>query len=285
MSDPLELFDHAVLGRLGEGAASVIYKVRSPHGEGIHALKHVVKRSDKDQRFLDQVEAEHRLGSPLRHPAIRRIERLFRRRRRFRVAEMGLLMEYVEAPGLDALPRPRTVDAVRIFIRIAEGLQAMHERGVVHADMKPTNVLVGPGEVKIIDFGQACEVGTRKARIQGTPGYIAPEQAHRRRITERTDVYNFGATMYWTLARKVIPTVMPPRSLDAPGATPLSADRVADPTPLAELVEDVPDSLDELIRHCVQVSRGDRPSNLRPVIDGLHRVARELRGPDASERS
>ena len=276
MSDPLELFDHAVLGRLGVGAASVIYKVREPRGRRIHALKHVVKHAEKDQRFLDQVEAEHRIGAPFRHPSIRRIERIFRKRRRFRISEMGLLMEHVEAPGLDALPPPEPLEAVRIFIRIAEGLQAMHDRGIVHADMKPTNVLVGQGLVKIIDLGQACEIGTRKTRIQGTPGYIAPEQAHRRRITERTDVYNFGATMYWTLARRVIPTVLPPRGLDGPAAGPLDVDRVPAPTPLGEIDDRIPESLDELIRDCVRISRGDRPSSLRPVVDRLHRIGREL---------
>jgi len=276
MSDPLELFNHAVLGRLGVGAASVIYKVREPRGRKIHALKHVVKHAEKDQRFFDQVEAEHRIGAPFRHPSIRRIERLFRKRRRFRVAEMGLLMEHVEAPGLDALPPPEPLEAVRIFIRIADGLQAMHDRGIVHADMKPTNVLVGPGLVKIIDLGQACEIGTRKSRIQGTPGYIAPEQADRRRITERTDVYNFGATMYWTLARRVIPTVLPPGTQNGPTTGPLSIDRVPAPKPLREHDDRIPESLDELIQDCVRISRGDRPSSLRPVVDRLHRIGREL---------
>ncbi len=276
MADPLELFGHPVLGRIGEGAASVIYKVRDPHGSKLFALKHVVKRSEKDQRFLDQVTEEHRIGSPLVHPSIRRIGRLLRRRRLFKITELGLLMEYVDAPGLDQIPVPSPLDAVRIFTRIAEGLHAMHERRIVHADIKPTNVLVGEGIVKIIDLGQACAVDTRKERIQGTPGYIAPEQAHRRRITERTDVYNLGATMYWTLARRVIPTVIPPRTVDSPDGGPLSADRVSPPDPLDQVVPGVPHSLAELIAECVQVSRGARPSSMTPVIDRLLRIEREL---------
>ena len=276
MSDPLELFGYPVLGRIGDGAASVIYKVRDPRSARVFALKHVVKRSDKDQRFFDQVEAEYKIGAPFRHPAIRRIETLLRRRKLFRVTEMGLLMEYVDAPGLDEVPRPTPRAAVGIFLQIAEGLEAMHARNVVHADMKPTNVLVGPELVKIIDLGQACEVGTRKARIQGTPGYIAPEQAGRRRITERTDVYNFGATMYWTFARTVIPTVLPPKKFDGPSSSTISPDRVARPAPLDEVVPGVPKSLAELVDECVRISRGDRPSSMRYVIERLHRVRREL---------
>lgn len=276
MADPLELFGHAVLGRIGVGAASVIYKVRDSHGTKVFALKHVVKRSEKDQRFIDQVVEEHSIGSDLKHPSIRRIGRLLRRRRMFKVVEIGLLMEYVDAPGLDELPPPSPLDAVRIFVRIAEGLHAMHQRGIVHADMKPTNVLVGDGVVKIIDLGQACPIDTRKTRIQGTPGYIAPEQAHRRRITERTDVYNFGATMYWTLARRVVPTVLPPRAGESGDGSPLSSDRVSPPDPLDEIVPGVPKSLAELVNDCVKISRGDRPATMTPVIDRLLRVEREL---------
>ena len=278
MPDPLELFGHAVLGRVGVGAASVIYKVRDPHGTKVLALKHVVKRSDKDQRFIDQVVEEHEIGSGLKHPSIRRIGRLLRKRRLFKVTEVGLLMEYVEAPGLDEVPTPSPLDAVRIFVRIAEGLHAMHQRGIVHADMKPTNVLVGDDLVKIIDLGQACPIDTRKSRIQGTPGYIAPEQAHRRRITERTDVYNFGATMYWTLARRVIPTVLPPRSGESGAGSPLSSDRVSEPEPLDGVVPGVPASLAELVADCVRISRGKRPATMSPVIDRLLRIERELVG-------
>ena len=276
MADPLELFGHAVLGRIGVGAASVIYKVRDAHGSRLLALKHVVKRSEKDQRFLDQVVEEHQIGSGLKHPSIRRIGKLLRKRRLFKLTEVGLLMEYIDAPGLDAVPKPSPLEAVRIFVRIAEGLHSMHQRGIVHADMKPTNVLVGEDLVKIIDLGQACPIDTRKSRIQGTPGYIAPEQAHRRRITERTDVYNFGATMYWTLARRVIPTVLPPRSGEGTSSSPLSSDRVSEPEPLDQVVPGVPSSLADLVRDCVRISRGDRPATMSPVIDRLLRIEREL---------
>ena len=139
-----------------------------------------------------------------------------------------------------------------------------------------TNVLVGDDLVKVIDLGQACEIGTRKSRIQGTPGYIAPEQAARRRITERTDVYNFGATMYWTLARRVIPTVLPPRRIEGPGTGPVDPARVPPPEPLDEVVPGVPKSLAELVEGCVRISRGDRPATMRPVIEGLLRIQREL---------
>ena len=277
MSHPVELFGYPVVGRLGEGAGSTIYRIRDPRSGTEYALKHVVKRSDKDQRFIDQVVGEHRIGTSIEHESIRRIGRLFRKRRRFRIAEVGLVMECVDAPSLDTVQDLSLLDRIRIFIRLAEGLKAMHDAGYVHADMKPTNVLVDGTDVRIIDLGQACEIGTTKDRIQGTPGYIAPEQAHRRRITERTDVYNLGATMYWSVSGRLIPTALPPKGGETEVSSgPLGPDRIAMPISLVELVPGTPPELAELVQDCVRVSRGDRPATMIPVIDRLLRVDRAL---------
>ena len=277
MSHPVELFGYPVLGRLGDGAASTIYRIRDPQSGEEHALKHVVKRGEKDQRFIDQLVDEQRIGSRLSHASIRRIGRLLRKRRKFRVAEVGLVMEYVDAPGLDTMQGKTLLENIRIFTRIAEGLHSMHQAGIVHTDIKPTNVLVDDSVVKIIDLGQACPIGTTKGRIQGTPGYIAPEQAHRRRITERTDVYNLGATMHWVLSGTLIPTALPPRGSESNLATgPLGPDRIAPPTPLSKLIPGTPVEMSDLVLDCVRVSRGDRPSTMIPVIDRLLRIDRML---------
>jgi len=276
MPDPLELFGYPVLGRIGVGAASVIYKVREPRSTRIHALKHVVRHGDKDQRFLDQVVSEHEIGVQLDHRCIRHIGKLLKKRRLFKVTEIGLLMEHIDAPSLDSMSRIRPLDTVRIFVQIAEAVSSMHAKGFVHADLKPTNVLVARNMVKVIDLGQACPIGTRKQRIQGTPGYIAPEQAHRRRITERTDVYNFGATLYWTMTREVVPTALPPGSMDGPARGPIDPARIPAPTPMKDLVDGVPAGLDDLVAQCVQVSRGDRPSGMEPIIAALRGIEAEL---------
>ena len=200
-----------VLARIGQGAASTIYAVQNPRTKQVWALKHVVRNSDKDVRFIEQVEQEHEVCSRLDHPNIRKVEKLIRNRKMFRVVDVVLVMELVDAETVDQHPPDDIKGTLDIFIQVARALAHMHERGFVHADLKPTNIMVDDrGFVKLIDLGQACEIGTIKKRIQGTPGYMAPEQAHRDAITERTDVYNFGATMYWLLTREVIPTAMPP---------------------------------------------------------------------------
>ena len=96
MADPTELFGYKVLGRLGEGAASTLYAVQEAKTGQLWALKHVTKHTDKEQRFLDQVEQEHEIGSKLDHPNLRRIERIHRKRKRFRIVELGLLLEFVD---------------------------------------------------------------------------------------------------------------------------------------------------------------------------------------------
>ena len=63
--------------------------------------------------------------------------------------------------------------------------------------------------LKIIDLGQSCKLGAIKSRIQGTPDYIAPEQVLRKHISHRTDIFNLGATMYWALTGKNVPTLIP----------------------------------------------------------------------------
>ena len=149
----------------------------------VSALKYVEKTDEKSQRFLDQVEQEYAIGSKLDHTTLRKIKKLVKHRKLLKVTAVSMLMELVDATTLDQkLPRNH-IQAVDIFLQIAEGLSHMHGRGFVHADMKPNNVLVDEsGRVKIIDLGQACAIGTIKKRIQGTPGYMAPEQAHRGEI-------------------------------------------------------------------------------------------------------
>jgi serine/threonine-protein kinase len=142
--------------------------------------------------------------------------------------------------------------------------------------MKPSNIVVNEkGDVKIIDLGQACPIGTVKERIQGTPDFIAPEQVHLREITPKTDIYNLGATMYWILTQRHIPTALPKgdslvSSLD---------DRfIEKPTPIRELNVRIPEKLADLVMRCVEVDATKRPASMFEVGEVLAQVRDELRG-------
>lgn len=201
------LWEYRVQRFVGDGASSRIWVVRDPKSRTIYALKHVIANGEKEERFLDQVRQEWEIGSKLSHPAIRAMVKLCRDSLLSRNAtELGLVMEYVDAEDLTTIPKPPLIECLTIFRQVASALVHMHERGFVHADMKPLNILYDEHKhVKVIDLGQACKAGTVKERVQGSPGFIAPEQTARGAITEQTDVFNFGATVFWVLLRRYAP--------------------------------------------------------------------------------
>ncbi len=264
----------SVLAEVGRGAASVIYLVQDPKTKQIWALKHLVKNTSKDQRFLDQAETEADVSSKLSHPGIRRVEKCIKNRALLNVKELFLVMEYIDGVSVERHP-PKTLErAVEIFHQTAQALAHMHERGWVHADMKPNNVVVcEDGSVKVIDLGQSCPIGTVKERIQGTPDYIAPEQVHLRPITPRTDIYNLGATMYWVLTHKNIPTAIPKGdSL----VNALDDSLIERPKPIKQLSPMLPDMLAELVMQSVEVDADRRPESMRWVADRLGLIHAKL---------
>ena len=209
--DPLpEIADFEIISCLGYGARSTIYAVSERKSGQVYALKRVVRKSADDDRFIEQAEQEYAIASQFDHPSLRKSIRMIRRRKMLKTAELYLLMELFDGQSLDVQRPEKLSSLIKIFVQVAQGLSAMHRLGYVHADIKPNNILVNDKfEAKVIDFGQSCAIGTVKTRIQGTPDYIAPEQVGRGPLTPATDVFNFGATMYWCCTDHHIPTLIP----------------------------------------------------------------------------
>ncbi|MCA9289158.1 MAG: protein kinase, partial [Phycisphaerales bacterium] len=125
---------------LGRGAASIIYLAWDPRTKHIWALKHVERGDAKDDRFLVQAEAEYKAASAQDHPGVRKITRCIKKGSIFKTNELFLVMELVDGRSLELAP-PRTMaQAVHIFEQVARALGHMHQRGWVHADMKPNNI-------------------------------------------------------------------------------------------------------------------------------------------------
>lgn len=266
---------HRILSEIGRGAASIIYLAQDQKSKQIWALKHVQKKTDKDQRFLDQAEIECKVAQALDHPALRKIPRLIKKGKLLRTTELFLVMELVDGMSMERHPPATFETAIDIFHQVARGLHHMHERGYVHADMKPNNIVVSDNNVaKVIDLGQSCKVGTVKPRIQGTPDYIAPEQVHRREITPRTDVYNFGATMYWVMTRKNVPTAL------GKGDSLMGSkddNLIEKPKPAIELNPRVPEMLNDLIMRSVEINPDNRPASMHEVAERLELILGKLR--------
>lgn len=281
MTHDSQIAGYTVLAKIGTGAASTLYAVQDPKTKQVWALKHVLKETEKDQRFLEQCQTEYTVGSKLDHPAVRKVTRLIKHRSRFKVRAVTLIMELVDAMPLDRRLPQSHAEAIRIFHQIAQGLSHMHGRGFVHADIKPSNILVTEeDEVKIIDLGQGCPVGTVKKRIQGTPGYMAPEQAHRQAITPQTDIYNFGATMYWVLVGEVIPTALPPKDESESLFTgALDTKMLKMPTPPHERDKSIHPLLSKQILDCVRLHPGDRPESMAVVANRLELIGELVENP------
>lgn len=258
-----------VIREMGEGAASIIYVVLDPKTHQVWALKHVEKHEQKDTRFLDQAILEHEVARKFDHPGLRRSERVIKRHKLLRLTDVFVVMEFADGISMEKDPPRNNIElAVDLFHQVALALAHMHEKGYVHADMKPNNIIVCDTRVaKVIDLGQSCPIGTVKPRIQGTPDYIAPEQVHRKPITPKTDVYNFGATIYWVMTGETIPTAL---SRD-PDALVSRVDEklLKKAKPAISLNARIPAKLNELIMHCIEPEESKRPESMHIVADRL----------------
>ncbi len=263
---PQKLLNYDVLERLGEGAHSAIYAVSDPVTGQVFALKHVQRQDPKDIRFVEQMEQEFEISRGFTHPNLRRSYELkVVKTLLLKVSEAYLVMELFDGKPLDVSPPTTVLETIDIFIQVAQGLRAMHQQGYVHCDLKPNNILRDDhGHAKVIDYGQSCKIGTVKERIQGTPDYIAPEQVARRPISVQTDVFNFGATMYWALTGRVIPTLY---TVNKKGDNSFLLDARID-TP-ADLNPKVPPSVSNLVMECVATKTQKRPADMDAVLTRL----------------
>jgi serine/threonine-protein kinase len=255
---PRTVFDYEVLDLLGEGAGSLIYVVAHPETHQVYAMKYVRRKTDKDVRFFEQIETEFDVSHEFTHPVLRRSLELRDNKTLFRKAtEAALIMDLFDGLSIEQR-RPEDLLAVLdCFVQVAQGLSALHAAGFLHCDLKPNNIMVNhEGEVKIIDFGQACRIGAVKERIQGTPDFIAPEQVRCQPLTIRTDVFNFGATLYWTLANKSIPTLY---TLKRDENSFLVDDQIITPR---QLNPAVPEPLSNLVMDCIRTNPMKRPTDL-----------------------
>jgi serine/threonine-protein kinase len=282
---PKELFGYEVLGYLGKGAGSDIYVVTDPKTRQLYALKHVVKTDAKSERFVAQLEAEFEIGRAVVHPGLRRSIELFTNKTLFRKAtEAGLLLELFDGYPLEDKPTSSLDSTLDCFIQVAHALEALNAAGYVHCDLKPNNILrAANGQVKVIDLGQTCKSGVVKERVQGTPDYISPEQVKCGPVTNRTDVFNLGATLYWALTGRNIPTLF--RVSKQSNSFLLDA-KIPSPR---ELNPGVPETLSELVMECIRTSASKRPESMGSVARRLeviqHHIRHMANGQPAGGRS
>ena len=262
---PDKLFGYTVMRRLGQGAGSMVYAVCKPGCDQLFALKLVQRQEKDDDRFVDQLSNEYAVSRRFAQPGLRRCPLLrLKRGWGFKVEEAALMMDFIDGAALGAQGLPEMGELLDSMNQTARALHALHGLGFVHCDIKPGNILrATDGQTWIIDFGQTCRLGTAKDRIQGTPDYIAIEQVRRQAVSPRTDVFSLGATMYWLLTGKFVPTAALLKGEDTAA---LSRQDYASPR---ELRSYVPAGWSDLVMRCVRMLPGERPAGMAEVLAGL----------------
>ncbi len=273
MSD-FQIGKFQVVGPLGTGAHSTILHVRRSADGKNYALKVVPIDGPKDQKFLEQAEHEFRIGQMLEHPCLIKVFAFEQVKDwMFRLRKVHLLVEFVNGKTLDTCPAIPVAQLVQIFERVAAGLVHMHRRNIYHADLKPNNVMLSrTGDVKVIDFGLARLRGEGKDRLQGTPEYMAPEQVKHKMINERTDIYNFGATMY-----RMVTWRFPPPVMAQEGGLPIDSKTWGRMfKPVQEFIPGAPPVLCDLIHKCLAFSAKERPERVSEIQGALDHLVDEL---------
>lgn len=243
---------YEVIGQIGAGSSSVVYKVKDKNDE-IFALKllHVGLNltGSLKKRFLSEARALEKVSSA-------------RTARLFEVGEtdssLYLLMELVEGKPLDLLLQNGPLSGLQLQSTIGglvEALADTHASGVTHRDLKPANIIVGPDGVKVIDFGlsavEDANASTRSIISGGTPAWLSPEQAIGRDVGPSSDIFSLGLVIAFLATGKN------PFGQGKPDAL---IYRIVNESPD---LSDVPEGLKKLVESCLQKDPADRPSIAR----------------------
>ncbi|MGB8987378.1 MAG: serine/threonine-protein kinase [Candidatus Sulfotelmatobacter sp.] len=245
--------DYEILSLLGRGGMGKVFKVRNLISDRIEAMKVLLPDVDSTPDLAERFLREIKLVATLDHPNIAGLRTALRSGN-----QMLMIMEYIDGQPLDHLqphpPDPRR--AVHLIIQVLAALSYAHQRGVIHRDVKPSNVLVRPDHtVKLTDFGIASRAGD--ARLTG-PGmalgslyYMSPEQIKAFPVDARSDIYSVGVTLYEIVTGR--------RPLQGDSLFSIMAAHLQQiPVPPIQLAPHIPVELSSIIERALQKSPEDR---------------------------
>ena len=208
---------YEILEILGEGGMAFVYKARDTQLERFVAIKTLKPNYVNQETFVDRFKREAKTAANLNHPNI------------VQIFDWGIedepffVMEYIEGNTLTSIiTKNRTIslsDILFIGAQVSSGLHAAHQKGLVHRDIKPGNIMITPdGKVKVTDFGivslqnEESDI-TKTGSILGTASYISPEQAQGKPVSIESDLYSLGTVLYELITGKA------PFSGDSPIST------------------------------------------------------------------
>jgi eukaryotic-like serine/threonine-protein kinase len=262
---------YEILEKLGEGGMGVVYKAHDTKLDRPVALKflsssHAVTEQDKT-RFIHEARA----ASALEHPNICTIHEIDETPD----GQLFLVMPCYEGTPLDKKIQLRPLpicEIVDIAVQIASGLQAAHEKGIVHRDIKSSNIFItSKGQVKVMDFGLARSAAmtqvTKTGTTIGTVPYMSPEQARGDKVDHRSDIWSLGVILY-----EMITGRMPFRSEYSEALVYSILNE--EPEPVTGIRSGVPMDLERIIQKCMNKLTDERYQSAQDLIADLHHIQR-----------
>jgi tetratricopeptide (TPR) repeat protein len=274
-----------ITARLGAGGMGEVYRAIDTELKRTVAIKRLTPRLDDGRLSSRDLLREARRASALNHPCIASVYDVFTVG-----GESFLVMEYVEGSTLrERLKSPVALDDFcAIAIQCTEALAAAHQKGVLHGDIKPANIMLTAdrGNVKVCDFGVARRLPeavaptdtTSSVPLGGTPAYMAPEVAHlERTIDARVDIFSLGVVFYEMLAG---------RNPFHGGSSYATLDRVRTltPEPVDRVNRQVPPALARLVQRMLEKVPANRYSSAAEIRDELSTIRTGLAASGAMPR-
>lgn len=263
-----------VILQLGKGGMAVVYLCRDPRRSGkVYAVKDIRAEMKPGMKVEQRVEHEAMLLKELDHPGIVKVYDFLKFQR-----GSAIVMEYIDGLPLDheigAGRRIHWDFGARILGEIGKALEYAHKYGVIHRDIKPDNILWSERHnvMKLVDFGLARMYGdqtevhmTRTGMVVGTPHYMSPEQVSGKNLDGRSDVYSFGATLYYLLTGQ--------RHVEGTNVMDiLEQQRSKDILPPSHTRHDIPAWLSYIIGKMMEIKPDDRYQSMTEVLKDLEKA-------------
>ena len=246
--------DYQVVELIGRGGMGKIFKVRNLISDRFDAMKVLLTDTGETPELAERFLREIKVLASLEHPNIASLRTALRFE-----DQLLMIMELVEGATLDAKLREGKLGVWPSIDTMCQTLAALgyaHQRGVIHRDVKPANILITPsGLVKLTDFGIASKVGdarlTATGMALGSLYYMAPEQVSAGPVDARSDIYSAGLTLYEAVTGK--------RPIDGNSFYAImKAQLEQKPIPPAELSPDIPMALSRVIEKAIEKAPGNR---------------------------
>ena len=261
---------------IGVGGMSVVYKAYDNVDDRIVAVKILKEEFANDDEFVRRFKNESKAIAVLSHPNIVKVYDVS-----FGDKIQYIVMEYVDGITLKEYIQKQGIitwnDAVYFISQILKALQHAHDKGIVHRDIKPQNIiLLSTGEIKVTDFGIArfsrTETRTLTENAIGSVHYISPEQAKGELTDERADIYSLGVVFYEMLTGTV--------PFEADSAVSVALMQVRDDAKrLTDINPDIPIGLEQICFHAMQKNPLERYQTATEMLLDLEEV---IRNPNAT---